>query len=252
MDPINIDLDPIISACRVLGDFISGFFDDKISDLSDFFSDQEFMLHLLKICLYLIQSRDIIEARRVGSYLVARIFSLHFGEFASLNLESFLETEIYNNGQNQILGTFYYRELVDILIENYDPLDFSFMESVRLSLQCLLGRCEFAKKDAIECKFLFALTLVGLGNLLFERAQRILDSGIGNKLDDSSQISLFVIVTLYRHLFAGYEYVKVSLWCFIENRWNVITSLVYSMTSYVSEALVNLFGSRLCAVYEIL
>jgi hypothetical protein len=143
-------LDPIVLACRVLGDLVSGFYEENTYILSRFLTDSNMATQLLKTCLKLIKSRQDIHARRAGCYLVARLFALHFGEIVFLNLSAYLEMEMNENGRIEVLGVLYYRELVDILIENHDPLDLTLMESVRLSLQCLLGRCDFAKNDALN------------------------------------------------------------------------------------------------------
>ena len=52
--------------------------------------------------------------------------------------------------------------------------------------------------------------IVGFSELLEKRAREILSSANSvNKLDEVSQTSLFIIITLFRHLFAGFEHIKV-------------------------------------------
>ena len=145
--------DPLILACRVLADFLSAFFDGRMSELADFLNDPDFMSKLLSNCALLVRDRESMYSRRSACYLLSRLFSLHFGEIMFLDLDRYLDTEMTVGGTSEKIGILYCRELCNILVENYDPHDPVYMESVRLSLQCLLGRCDFAKNDAMKGEF---------------------------------------------------------------------------------------------------
>ena len=196
------EVSPIIMACHTLGDFLSGGFDQKSNDILDFLQDQNVLFQILKICLRLIKSREDTNSRRVGCYLISRLFTLHFGEIVFLDLNVYLESEIEVDHEVECMGISFYHELVQILIENYDPADPPYMESVRLSLQCLLGRCGYVKMEALKAE---------LPLFLEKRAIQVLEGISGSsKVDEASQIFLFILVALFRHLLAGYEQVKIS------------------------------------------
>lgn len=196
------DMNPIIFACRTLGDFLCGGFDQKSYDCLKLLQDQNLLFQTLKTCLRLIKCREDTNYRRVGCYLISRIFTLHFGEIIFLDLNIYLESEIEMDGKVECMGISFYHELVEILIENYDPTDPPYMESVRLSLQCLLGRCSYVKTEALKAE---------LPSFLEKRARQVLEKiSVSNKADEASQIYLFIVVALFRHLLAGYEHVKLA------------------------------------------
>ncbi len=196
------DMNPITFACRALGDFLCVDFDQKSHDSLLFIQDKNLIFQLLKTCLRLVKFRQDTNYRRIGCYLVSRLFTLHFGEIIFLDLNIYLESAIEIDYNVECMGISFYRELVEILIENYDPTDPSYMESVRLSLQCLLGRCSYVKTEALHSE---------LPSLLEKRARQVLENISGSsKADEASQIYLFIVVALFRHLLAGYEHIKIA------------------------------------------
>jgi hypothetical protein len=199
---LPLDINPVVFACRALGDFLCTDFDQKSHDSLKFFQDQHLLFQILKSCLRLIKFREDTNYRRIGCYLISRIFTLHFGEIIFLDLNAYLESEIEIDYKVECMGISFYRELVQILIENYDPMDPSYMESVRLSLQCLLGRCSYVKTEALNSELL---------SFLEKRARQVLENiSASSKADEASQIYLFIVVALFRHLLAGYEHVKIA------------------------------------------
>lgn len=106
---------------------------------------------LLQLALLLVLQQQSLGVRRASCIFWGRALCLHFGEVIQLDLDEALKyspCDISNSSSS--IGSLLCRELLSILLEDYDDGDFIYMESVKLSLHCLLGRCLFAKRIILQ------------------------------------------------------------------------------------------------------
>lgn len=145
--------------CRILSDLIWDFCQIDPAGLSKTFSVRENIVCLLECLEFLTSLTSDIELNSSGCVLLAKIASLHYGEVVNLGLDTYLigPDQIVDgvDAGNDELGRKLVRNLVEILLNNYDSDDAMRMESVRISLQCFFGKCQFAKKEAIVGKKLY-------------------------------------------------------------------------------------------------
>jgi hypothetical protein len=118
-------------------------------DLLKYFSSDDFGVILFRVCsLFLHDKYNNTTYQRSSCLCLSRIFSLHYGEFYYLSLEEKLNNPV--DSKFNILGVEITDCLINIALSNFDFTDPVYVESVCLSLQCLLGRCDFAKQHAIS------------------------------------------------------------------------------------------------------
>ncbi|KAI9356550.1 hypothetical protein DFJ73DRAFT_230265 [Zopfochytrium polystomum] len=131
--------------------------------------------------------------------LLSRLLSLHFGEVVCLPMDELLQHNFLlprtATAAPVTVGEVLTQELLAFASgPTFDKNDPVFAESLRLSLQCLLGRCEFAKTIALEC---------GIPTALVGWADELL-SQVGSKQEAHFvQGELNFIFSTLRHLFAG-------------------------------------------------
>nr|KAJ3422168.1 hypothetical protein HK105_000873 [Polyrhizophydium stewartii] len=183
---------------------------------------------ILQFAAIALERRDNAAAYRSAHLLLARLFSLHFGEVVPLNLESLFETPAARglprllarsgtgsgnavqaagqggatatNTASTSIGSSILSSLLRFVVRDIDIADQVLVESVRLALQCLLGRCEFAKQGALAAQ---------LPKQLVQKSRQTMMASSNGKLDDNRQNELFLAVSLLRHLFAGSSLAKV-------------------------------------------
>ena len=165
--------------------------------------------------------------RRASCILLARLFPLHFSEVVNLNLESLFE-QLVSEYTQVMIGGLICQSLMRILPDVSEIDDPVLMESVRLALQCLLGRCEFAKQLAMTN---------GFPKQLVTRAQRILATG--SKLDDAKQNQLYWITNLFRHFCAGSTAAKLVG---IEERIYVVIETILRLKNVKEATLLETLG----------
>ncbi|RKO89702.1 hypothetical protein BDK51DRAFT_31841 [Blyttiomyces helicus] len=101
----------------------------------------------LHVTLVLLRARR--DPARSACLFVARLLSLHYGEVVDLAVDRHLD-EPLPDGRGS-LGPELCRELIGLLFAERDEvIDSVLMESVKIALQCLLGRCGFAKQLALQ------------------------------------------------------------------------------------------------------
>ncbi|OAJ42336.1 hypothetical protein BDEG_25800 [Batrachochytrium dendrobatidis JEL423] len=182
-------------------------------------------------------------AHRYGCILISRLLTLHYGELVKLDLDKIFETmpdfNIDHNGllefcyrvktpqvydpkdlEQDTVGARIYRSLISHFLDYQDIPDAVLLESIRLSLQCLLGRCQLTRT-------------------LNQRLGRVLQKTVKGKLDNADQENLYACISLLRHLFAGSTAGKLSG---VENRVTVTISQIISLQDIHERLLLECFG----------
>ncbi|KAH9247266.1 hypothetical protein BASA81_015147 [Batrachochytrium salamandrivorans] len=178
---------------------------------------------MIQLAAVALQSKQHVASSRAGCIFLSRVFVLHYGEVVALNLDAFLGTEIpvklrsmcsgNSSGENTAKGAtgseshtsgdWICQLLIQWVVRSVDADDAVLNESVRLALQCLLGKCEFAKTIAISAQLI---------PILARKSNKILKLVMGrkDKPSETEQSILFVSVSLFRHLFAGSTLAKLA------------------------------------------
>ena len=121
---------------------------------------------LLSVLGHLLRGEYGDGSKRVACQLVARLLSLHYGELVFLDLDHIMQTKVIGAALSSpdCAG----KSVGDVLCESLlsqvrssgmDSSDPVYVESLRLSLQCLLGRCNFAKTLALSVGFVDRLVI---------------------------------------------------------------------------------------------
>ncbi|TPX31473.1 hypothetical protein SmJEL517_g05189 [Synchytrium microbalum] len=147
---------------------------------------------ILAASLALVRRKTDATSVSAGVQLLGRILSMHCGEVADIGVDLALKQDCQPGRANKgILGPELCHELMTIIIEEYETSSPGHIESARIALQCLMGRCEVAKIHAIQANF---------SEMIISRMNIVRSA---NRIDESHQMELFTLTCLLRHLFAG-------------------------------------------------
>ncbi|KAJ3327409.1 hypothetical protein HDU76_011848, partial [Blyttiomyces sp. JEL0837] len=165
-------------------------------DIKKYFETTREALPFLKLLLGCVEGRAGKSIQKVGCLVTARLLSLHYGEVANLGLDNLMQQL---RGGNEVMEIAFTGALFSMMRENDNVDDPVFMESLRLSLQCLLGRSTISKKYAIS---------EGIPGFLIEYSTKCL--GPNRIVDPNNSNDLFFALSVLRHLFAGSVEAKCS------------------------------------------
>ncbi|KAL5037781.1 hypothetical protein BDV3_007142 [Batrachochytrium dendrobatidis] len=251
-----LDLDQwantLLTAFSLFADLLSDLSIHSPDALSRIFTHTDIGKHLVQLVALSLDMTHPI-AHRYGCILISRLLTLHYGELVKLDLDKIFETmpdfNIDHNGllefcyrvktpqvydpkdlEQDTVGARIYRSLISHFLDYQDIPDAVLLESIRLSLQCLLGRCEFSKSMAISGQ---------LTRTLNQRLGRVLQKTVKGKLDNADQENLYACISLLRHLFAGSTAGKLSG---VENRVTVTISQIISLQDIHERLLLECFG----------
>ncbi|KAJ3166036.1 hypothetical protein HDU88_003579 [Geranomyces variabilis] len=135
---------------------------------------------------------------RTACQLLARLVTLHYGGTVDLSMDSLFETRLSEDEAAGTIAVTLYDVLAHVLLNKYDADDAPSMESVRLSLQALLGCNGLVKQRALQGGFLPSI---------LKRSQGILRSPV---LNQRQQHDLLLHLTMWRHSMAGSQMVKIQ------------------------------------------
>lgn len=120
-------------------------------ELEILFKTPQTALAIFRLLMMMLNSSASTSQCRVGCQAAARILSLHCGLIVDMGLSEILATRIEaDDAANTTVGTLLYDLLVKVLLKLYEADDAAYMESVRVSLQSLLGCYDFIKSHAIK------------------------------------------------------------------------------------------------------
>jgi hypothetical protein len=133
-------------------------------DLCNYLASDDTGVHMFRTINILLSPESELCCKKAACLMLSRLLSLHYGELLKLDLEVYL-LEKKGADFEECLGTEITASLVHLAINQLDTTDAVFMESLRLSLQSLLGRCHFAKVYAIRANLAESLTNVIMKHL---------------------------------------------------------------------------------------
>ncbi|KAJ3416813.1 hypothetical protein HDV05_008398 [Chytridiales sp. JEL 0842] len=202
------DMKVMSSALILLSELVRECARSSYVDLYEYLSTDNLGRNLMYVINILLMESTELWCKKAGCLLLGRLLSLHYGELLKLDLEPTLNSKS-NLGVLDSLGTELAASLIHMAINQLDTTDAVFMESLRLSLQCLLGRCHYAKMYAIRSQFAAKLT-------------KIITKQLSGSPSNTQQIVLHFMFSLLRHYFAGS----------IEAKGNVMTDIYTFMSQY--------------------
>ncbi|KAI8818560.1 uncharacterized protein EV422DRAFT_537484 [Fimicolochytrium jonesii] len=134
---------------------------------------------------------------RATCQLLSRILALHCSMVVDLSMTQILTTPCETGRDSLPIGSALCNDLIPLLLKAHDAEDAPLLESVRISLQCLLGCFDFVKHHAIAARILKKLAA---------KAQQLLHE---SSTFEQHQ-GLFAIISVFRHALAGSPEVKAA------------------------------------------
>ncbi|KAJ3194689.1 hypothetical protein HK101_002163 [Irineochytrium annulatum] len=187
----------LMALMTVFGEILGQCANSHVFDLYEYMTTDKTGEDLFRL-IYASLRCDGVE-QKIACALLAKLLCLHFGEILKIGVDETLARPLAED-ESFTLGVAFTEFLVNKLTDMHLITDVIFLESLRLSLQCLLGRCGFAKSHALS---------VNLPEHLIATASLILKSQ--DKLEDPFLTKLHVTLCVLRHLLAGSVDIKIVL-----------------------------------------
>ncbi|KAI8915226.1 hypothetical protein DFJ77DRAFT_461726 [Powellomyces hirtus] len=205
-DAVPSDLRAVVeevleSAFRVLCELLLPCATHRQRELEALFHEPETAFDTARVIAWSLCRDSDSRLPRVAAQALSRLLAIHCGMMADLNLYTVLAAKCGGAGDKRDahLGVVICDALANVLFKSYEVEDPVYMEAVRLSLQSLLGCCEFVKLHALQS---------GMMTSMIRRLQCIAEQA--QPLDDAQLHEVFTVSALLRHALAGSSQMKIA------------------------------------------